>query len=60
MNDERRCEFTLSECSGGVIFQDGSVGCGFWDSDEQRCSMLEETNGQNPRDFYNEMLTLIP
>ena len=57
MDDFKRCEFTRHECDKGKIYSDGSVGCGFFDSERNRCSWLDDLpQGMPARDFYNTRL----
>lgn len=58
MSDSRRCAFTLTECDGGEIYEDGMVGCGYWDSESNSCKWMDELDGRDPREFYNEQILL--
>ena len=51
------CPFTLRECDGGEVHEDGSIGCGFKDTPESECSWMEDLpECMKPRDYYNELL----
>ena len=57
MGDSTRCEFTGLECDKGKIYDDDSVGCGFYDADRGKCSWLDDLpQGMPPRMFYNDRI----
>lgn len=55
MRETTICPFTATTCTGGIIYDDGWIGCVFKDAPESECSWLAEVpDGQTPRDFYIE------
>ena len=57
MDDFSRCEFTGLACDKGRIYDDGWVGCGFYDLERNRCSWLDDLPpGMPPRMFYNDKI----
>ena len=51
------CPFTRSECDGGTVYEDGTIGCGFRETPDSECEwMTDLSDGQSPRDYYNELL----
>ena len=52
---DSRCSFTGSACDGGLVYGDGTVGCGYKGAPGDECAWLDElTDGTSPRDFYNQ------
>ena len=52
---DRNCPFTRGECDGGIVHEDGNVGCAFKEAPDAECAwMAELPEGMSPRDFYNE------
>jgi len=51
------CPFTGAACSGGITYDDGTVGCGFKDEPGDQCDLVADVpSGVHPRDWYNAML----
>lgn len=56
MNGSEQCPFLETECTGGTIYPDGSVGCGLEGVDGS-CIALECVPAwQHPRDWMNERI----
>lgn len=52
-----RCPFTGTGCSGGTVYDDGTVGCGFKEEPSDPCDLMEDVRPDvHPRDWYNAML----
>ena len=55
LSEKSRCDFTGGKCDKGKIYDDGSVGCGFYDQQFNQCSWFDYLPpGMPPRMFYNE------
>jgi len=54
---DTECMFTGGTCDGGMIYEDGTVGCGFKESPDAECSWIVDVpEGTSPRDFYNQSI----
>ena len=57
MNEKSRCEFTGGECDKGQIYDDDSIGCGFYDLDRDKCLWLDDLpQGMPQRMLYNDLM----
>lgn len=60
MNEITKCEFTGGVCDKGKIYKDGSIGCGYYNTERDQCIWFDDLpQGMPPRDFYNSLLIEI-
>ena len=58
--DTEQCPFTGGECDGGIVYPDGTVGCGFKPSADDECVWFTDVpDGMSPRDFYNDAVISV-